>query len=506
VLDVRLDFADILSSGTPEPPLSSNTTRLLARNVLNLGLGQVATTALGIVSATVVGRALEPADFGVLYVVLAICSFFGFIADWGQGTNLVREVARDRADEPELIGSALVIRLVSTACATALAGAAALGLGYDERVVTLTLLAMLVAFPNIVSVPYSLTFRAKNQMGVDASAGVVGKGATLVATVVALHFGGGLRELILMQGVGAIASLLLILFFVARHNLRTKYPTPSAALDVFWGGLPVVAFSLVLASQSLLEALILSALATPAVVGWFGAARTILGIILSPALILVGASFPQFSRAAQSPAHLRSIFEGTSRVVLIIAAFSASFLYLFADHLIHIIYGHGRFRESADILRASAIFVPLLFLVMLLGSTLWAVGRNKILVAISIVRISFCTIANLFLISLFQERLGNGALGLVYIAGVAEIPALITFLAVLPREVVGYALLLKLTRAYLVVICVVVVGSLLQPLTLWYFVPAFALTFASVSMATRLVLPSDLHAAIDLARRRTFQR
>lgn len=486
--------------------MSSSTTLLLVRNVFHLGIGQAATTALGIVSAAVVGRALEPADFGVLYVVFAISSFVGVIADWGQGTCFVREVARDRVDEPALIGGALLIRLASTSCATVLAGVVAFGLGYDERVVMLTLMAMIVGFPTVVSVPYSLTFRAKNRMEIDALAGVVGKAAALVATIVALRFGGGIRELVLMQGVGTIAALMLVMFFVARHDLKTKYPTASTISDVFWGGIPVVAFSLVLASQTFLDALILSALTAPAVVGWYGASRTILGIILSPAMILMGASFPELSRAAQSPARLQQMIKGTTRVLFIVAAFIASFLYLFSDHLVKIIYGHGRFEEAAAILQASAVFVPLLFFVMVLSSTLWAVGRNRAMVAISIARISFCAIANWFLIGLFQERMGNGAVGLVLIAGLAEVPAVIACLAVLPREVDRYPLVLNLVQAYAAATCVVVVVSLLQPLTLWYLVPVFILTFAIVAVATRLVLLSDLRVAIDVARSKAFFR
>ncbi len=484
--------------------MSANTTGLLVRNVFHLGMGQIATTALGIVSAAVVGRALEPADFGVLYVVFSIAAFVGVIADWGQGTCLVREVARGRSDEAELIGSALLIRLGSTAVATALAGAVAFGLGYDERVVMLTLMAMIVSLPTIVSVPYGLTFRAKNLMGIDAMAGVVSKAAALVATIFALRLGGGLRELVLMQGVGAIASLMLVMFFVARHELKTKYPTRETASVIVWGGIAIVAFALLIASQPFLEVLILSALTAPVVVGWYGASRTILGIIVSPALILAGASFPELSRAAHSTQGLRHLVEGTSRVMFIAAAITASFLYLFADHLVHIIYGYGRFEGAVEILRASAVVVPLLFFSYLLASTMWAVGRSRAMVVINIARVAFCAIASWFLIGVFEARLGNGAIGLVLIGGVAEVPAVIAYLVILAKDVDARALVLGLARSYVVAVLVVATCSLLVSAALWYLIPAFTLAFAVVAMALRLVRPSDLRLAIDIARRKAF--
>jgi hypothetical protein len=89
---------------------------------------------------------------------------------------------------------------------------------------------------------------------------------------------------------------------------------------------------------------------------------------------------------------------------------------------------------------------------------------------------------------------------------VAEVPAVVACLAVLPREVVGYAVVLNFVRAYVAAIGVVVIVSLLEPLTLWYLAPAFILTFAVVATATRLVLLSDLRVAMDIARSKVFSR
>src|SRR5215469_1904488 len=115
----------------PEPSVRSNTTRLLVRNVSYLGIGQVATTALGILLTAVIGRALEPAQLGILYIVSAISSFVYVIVVWGQSTYLLREMARGRIDEAELIGSALAIRPATFVFSSAIAVVIALALGYS---------------------------------------------------------------------------------------------------------------------------------------------------------------------------------------------------------------------------------------------------------------------------------------------------------------------------------------------------------------------------------------
>jgi O-antigen/teichoic acid export membrane protein len=482
----------------------SNTTRLLVRNVSHLGIGQIASTALGILLAAVLGRALEPAQLGILYVVFAISSFAYVIIDWGQGTYLVREIARGRIDEPELIGSALLIRLATIVCSSAIAVAIALALGYSGQIVALTLLAMMAAVPAALFAPFDYSFRGKDRMDIDAFANIVGKAVTLVATAIALRFGGGLREVILMQGVGGVSTLLVGAIAALRLDIAVKAPVMKALRELLRHGAPIAVFSLVIASQPSVEILMLSAFAGPAVVGWYGASRAIFGIVVSPAMIMLAATFPELSRASLSLPDLRRMIDATGRVLFIAAAFTSSALYLFADHMVAIIYGHGRFEQTASILRVSAIFIPLLFFVLVLASAMTAVGRNKAMAVISIVRIAFCVVLSWLLIDYWQQRFGNGAIALVIIAGVAEIPAAIACLTLLPRGAVGSSTMLNMVRACIASLCTVVPLSMLQPLGLLYLTPLFALLFAATAMVTRLVLPSDLRLAMEVARSRVL--
>jgi O-antigen/teichoic acid export membrane protein len=445
---------------------------------------------------------LEPAQFGILYIVLAISSFVGVFVDWGQGTYLIREIARGRADQPELIGSALLFRLPTTVFSSAIAVAIAMALGYHHHIVELTLLAMMAAVPTVLFAPFDYSFRGKDRMDIDQVANIVGKAMTLIATAIALRLGGGLTEVILMQGVGNISTLLVGVIAAQQLDIAVKAPVMKVLRELLRRGAPIAAFSLVLALQPFLDTLLLSAFAGPIVVGWYGAFRSIFNVLTSPATILIGATFPALSRASLSLPDLRRMIDATGRVMFIAAAFTSSALYLFADDLVAIIYGHGRFEQTASILRVSAIFIPLLFFVLVLASAVTAVGRNKEMAVISIFRIAFCVVLNWLLIGYWQQRFGNGAIALVIIAGVAEIPATIACLAVLPRGAIGSTTTLNLVRACVASLCTVAPLSMLQPVGILYLIPLFALLFAVAAMVTRLVLPSDLRLAIEVARSR----
>jgi O-antigen/teichoic acid export membrane protein len=482
----------------------SNTTRRLVRNVSHLGIGQVATTALGFLLAVVIGRVLEPTQLGILYTVFAISSFVSVIVDWGQSLYLVREMARGRVDEPELIGSALLIRLATIVLSSTIAVAVALSLGYNGQIVALTMLAMVAAVPTTLFVPFDCSFRGRDRMDIDAFANIVGKAMTLVATAIALRFGGGLTDVILMQGVGGVSTLLVGAIAAWRLHIAVKAPVIKALWELIRRGAPIAVFSIVVALQPFVEILMLSLLSGPAVVGWYGASRTIFGIVASPAMLVLTATFPELSRASLSLPDLRRMIDGTGRVLFIAAAFVSSALYLFADDMVTIIYGHGRFVQTASILRVSAIFIPLLFFGVVLASALTAVGRNKAIAGINIVRIAFCVVLGWLLIGYWQQRFGNGAIALVIIAGVAEIPTSIAYLALLPKGAVGSSTMLNVVRAYITSLCTVVPLSMLQPLWLLYLTPLFALLFAVTAVVTRLILPSDLRLAMEVARSRVL--
>jgi len=378
--------------------------------------------------------------------------------------------------------------------------AAAVPLGYGGQIVVLTLLCMMCGIPSTLFTPLACSFRSRDRMDVDALVNIIGKAISLFAITIVLRLGGGLTEVILMQAVSGASILLAGIIAAKRLDIKVAAPAMKMLRELLRHGAPLAIFSLVIASQSFIEIVMLSALAGAAVVGWYGASTNILGIVMSPAMILLAATFPELSRASRSLPDLRRTIDATGRVMFMAAAFTSSALYLFADHMVAIIYGHGRFVETASILRASALFVPLLFLVLVLASAMNAVGRNKAMAVISIVRIVVCVVLNWLLIGYWQQRYGNGAVALVIIAGVAEIPAVIACLALLPKGAVGSAVTLNVVRACVASLCTVVPLSMLQPLGLLYLTPLFALLFAVTAMVTRLVLPSDLRLALEMVR------
>jgi PST family polysaccharide transporter len=463
---------------------------------LHLGAAQVATTVIGILSTAVLGRSLGPSDFGILYLVFAISGFVGVIVDWGQGIYVVREVARGRSDQPELIGSVLLIRSITTACAAAIAAFVALFSSSDPRVFLLAPLAVLVALPATLYPALGFVLRGTDQMGLDAAVNVFYKALNLVAILAALYLGGGLTEIILAQCVGGVGLLVVSVYIALRLRLTIKPPTSGVLRELTKSGTPIVLYSLTIAFQPFVEVMILSTLTEPEVVGWYGAFRTIFSIMLSPAMILAQASLPQLSRASLSPPDFRRVLNSTARLLLLAAAFASSSLYFFGDRIVAIIFGHGHFQETAAILQVGALVLPLLFLGYLLGTALSAVGRNKQLAFTTGAAVLGSVVVSWFGIPFFQAHYGNGGLALVVISGVAEIIVLLAFVAVLPRGSVGWTMPVNLVRACAASICTVLLLSAVAHLELWIVAPLFVLTFSLLALLTRLMSTKDLEVGL----------
>ncbi len=77
--------------------------------------------------------------------------------------------------------------------------------------------------------------------------------------------------------------------------LKAQRPERGILQELASGGAPIAVFFVVSAVQPFIDTIVLSKLVPPEVVGWYGAARNIMGVLFAPALILGTASFSELS-------------------------------------------------------------------------------------------------------------------------------------------------------------------------------------------------------------------
>jgi len=488
-----------LSSGAaptafnPEAPSSQGTT--LARNALFLLLGQIGSTTLSLILSVVLARTLGATDFGIYFLLLQTSLFAYVFVEWGQSAYLVREAAQRPQATSVLLGSALVFRVLAGLLAVGLTSFMVRLLGYDARLQGLAALMVLCQLPVALSQPYSYLFRSRDRMDLDAIVTVVTKGLIVAATIPALLLGGRLIAVILALGLGGLGALATGFVLARRVGLPPARVTREGLHELAVGGGSIAMFLVAIAAQPFLDVVVLSKLAPASAVGWYGAARNIMGLLTAPATILASASFPQMCRAAFDIPQLRQAVRPTLQLLVGLGSLGAVGTYLFAEFAVSFL-SLEKFGPSVSILQLFAPTILLLFVDMLFGSMVTAVGRARALAIAKVLSVVVSTGLAVVLVPLLQERYGNGGLGIVAAFGISEFVMLAAYLAMLPRGVLDRTTLVDLGRAILAgAVTFVVMSAALPFVGPWIALPSCIAVFSLVAWAVGLANPAAIAQA-----------
>jgi len=482
-----------------EAPGSARAT--VARNAFNLVLGQVATTALAIVFSAAVGRSLGARDFGVYFLITSFATFAYVLVDWGQQFYVIREVARSPDRGSRLLGTALVLRIAGATLVMVPTGLVAWVLGYDARTCWFSVAFSVVSLPCFLAQSYGMVFRGRDRMGLDAWVSVLNKAALLALALAALALGTGLSGVLVAQVLAGGVALALAARLYRRVTTGPLRFSGQIAREVIAGGSALATMMVAVSVQPYLDAIILSKLAPGEAVGWFGAARNIMGTLLAPALILGAAEFPRLSRAAANVAAFNEEVRSALRPILWLGALGGVGTFLFADQAIGMIYGQRSFAPAGAILKVYGPGLFLVFIDVLFGNALTAMGRATALSVAKIGSVVLSTALDLILIPFFQRSTGNGGLGVVVAFATSEAVVFAGALFLLPRGSFGATAALDVGRALASAVLTALLFRFLPPLPFYVGLPACVLAFSLCSVALGLVRRDDVRLLRALLRR-----
>ena len=483
----------------PAGPRDHATGATVARNALYLVIGQAATTVLAIVFSAALARSLGAKDFGTYYLIATMSVFAYVFVEWGQPLFVIRQAARAPLRSGELLGTALALRAAFAIVVIVPAGAIAWALGYGAHTTWLAVLLILASLPLFLAQGYGMVFRSRDQMGRDALVSISNKAIALGVALPALALGAGIPGVIVAQAIAGLAALGVAVRLYRRLGAPPLRVSSRTARELLAAGAPILAMTAATAVQPYLDAIILSKLAPAAVVGWFGAARNVLGTLLAPAAILGAAAYPRIARASTEPGSGRSV-RSAFRPLLWLGALAATGTYLFAGTAIGLIYGPG-FEPAATILRVFSPGLFLLFIDILLGNIIYASGGGTGFAIAKIVSVVVGTALNFVLIPLFQERLGNGGVGVVVAFALSELVVFAGALMVMRRGTLEPGTALDAARAVAAGGLTVLLFHLAPPIPAWAGIPLCVAAFAAASMALGLVGRRELAFLGTLARR-----
>lgn len=421
---------------TPSPTPPGDTQRVLRNTSFLLG-AQLLAAPLAILVNAVAARQLGAAQFGLYFQALTFASFVFIFVQWGQPAVLTGRVAMQRERAGELLGSGLAFRVMAAlAVGTLVLGIVALA-GYGDTFLGIFALALLVCLFGTIAGACQDVYRGFERTDFAAATLVGWQVLGAVVVVPVLLAGSGLFGMLYAQLACAALGAAFVLWMAPRMRVPRLTVRVDAMRELFSRGHPFLVFTLVLAAAPLMEAAYLSRLGSAEEMGWYGAARKLTGVLVFPASALIAALYPTLCRLrVQNMDEFRKTAADGLSVAALAAVPVALGCGLFPE-LGVAIFGLGDYAPAQGNLRLLASWLLLVYFSMPISSCLVAAGRQKAWTWVLLGGVAISAVLNPILIPVFQERTGNGGLGVCLAALVGESATLVGGLCLLPKGVLS---------------------------------------------------------------------
>jgi O-antigen/teichoic acid export membrane protein len=423
--------------------------RLLVRNTFYLTLAQALTIPLSVVINAAMGRYLGVEDFGYIYLAGTFATFGFMLIDWGHNGALPAQVARDRSRSGILLGTSLVWRAGTSIIVYALLAAGVHLFGYPAELQWALACTWLGWMFNTWIAACKDTIRGFERTDIPALVHVGQQFLSALLVVAVLWAGGGMRASLLALAASGLLVLVPMWLSLRPAGVSRLAVERNAFRSLFVEGAPFVFFGLAMTVVPNIDAVYLSKLAPPEVMGWFAASRRLVGMLLLPASAMIGALYPTlcrlwvsdkqaFSKATSGSLH------GTALVVVPVALACALYPEIGVS-----IFGNESYGPAQDNLRIAAPFLFLVYFSMPIGTALLAADRQRIWTVVQALCILTSVVLDPLLVPWFQSRSGNGGTGIFVTSVVSELIVVGSGLLLMPKGVFDRKLASSLFRALL---------------------------------------------------------
>jgi len=474
----------------------------MVRNFLHLGAGQVATTVLTIMLSATMARVLSLGEFGLLVLLMSIATFAFVVVDWGYSPLVIRESARQPRSTGQLLGSALVLRTVVALIACPVIIGVTWMLGYEMRTRLLAGAMILALLPQYLALSFGWAYRAHERMDRDALLNFFLKLVVLVLSIACFAAGGRVPALLFAWFVAGSLTLMVGAVIYRRLGLPDLAFSRDSAAVLLRDGAPLFLVTVAGALEHVLNANILYKLASPAEVGWFGAAWTIAGTLLAPGTVLCTAAYPRLSTSVGDAAGFKQTFDASLRPLLLLAVLGAAGTYIFADVPVGLIYGIEKFGPAADILRAFAPVLLLIYVDLYLSMAIVATGRTGWIAVVKATSVALTTGLVFILVPVCEQRFGNGGLGIMYALAGGEV-LMFGACVILLRGAVDTRIISELFRGLLAGGGTVALFLMLPTISPVMSIPLCVVVFAVLALLVGALRRADIDVLMGSFRKST---
>lgn len=353
-----------------------------AGNYLILSAAEASGKLLNFAAFTHLGRALGPAQYGLLEFVIAVMAFFTLTADMGLSVCGAREVAKNPSFAPRLAGEIVFARATLTFLTVAVLFAGLPWLPVAEAARHLFYLYALSLFGSPLLIQWY--FQGREAMTWVAAASVIRNGVFAGLVLATIRTGSPLWCVGSIE-CAAVACAGAFCLTAAWRRFGLHVFSVQVALRSAWRRLreavPLGLAELTWAGMWYLPMTLLGFWRADASLGWFGASHRVVMALHTFVWLYFYNLLPAVSRLASSPSEqLRHTIATSLRLTAWLSVFTAWTLGLLAPVLLPIAFG-PTFAAGGSLLQALVWMIPITMLSGHYRYTLIACGLQKRLFA-----------------------------------------------------------------------------------------------------------------------------
>ncbi|MDD5147152.1 MAG: flippase [Candidatus Daviesbacteria bacterium] len=370
-----------------------------------LFFSQTITRIIGFFYVIYLARILGVSDFGLYTVALAYFSIISSIADFGFNRFLIREVARDRLQAPQLICNVAVFRLTLTSVLFAVFSIFLYALDQDKMRISLILLATLAILPQSIAFTFDAIFVAIQKLQFSAGALFISSLTTALAGLILIENGfgvwGAVNALILGQFIYA-AALTYLLY--RQQGIFLSAIKSRVIKEAILGSLPYGLLSVLGLLYFRIDSVLLSYIKGNFETGIYGVAYKFLeAVIFIPGAFSL-ALFPILAKLHDDRTdEMRKLYFKSIKVMGVVGIVLFLIYFLILPSLIKLFLPN--YLQSIEAIRILSFSIPFIFIAapgvqVLLSSEKYL----KLVVLLSLFTVAFNVILNLNFIPEFGFR------------------------------------------------------------------------------------------------------
>lgn len=263
-------------------------------------MGKAIVGLSGLVLLSLLTRNLGESGYGAYATVFTWIIILKVFADLGLYMTGVRELSRTSADQTEIVGNLLLLKLISGLVVIIISVIVIVFMPYDQTVKAGILIGLSSLLALTVADSFKTIFQARLKMHFAVIGETAGALLTLILSFAVLRMGWGLCAVITAAAAGSVLNLLLYIRFSRRFvRVRLRFDR-RVARSLFHGALPLGLSGIMAVIYFRVDLLMLSWMKPLDDVGIYGAAYRVVEISSVVPALFLGTIFPLFTRAIEA--------------------------------------------------------------------------------------------------------------------------------------------------------------------------------------------------------------